>query len=209
MKRKRILSGVLIVTVLVTLVLGVRQARGHSKAFALEPWRVMGRPDAPVFLAVFSDFACPYCDKIRSTLNEMLESYPEDLKIVFKHFPLGIHPPAVPAAEASECAADQGKFWKYHDLLFERRSEWYGSKDLRNLLISYGKDMGLEEESFRSCVESGAKKQVVEQNRREGRNSFVSGTPTLLLNGTKVLVNHKPEYIRSKIQQEMERRHRE
>ena len=197
--------GVLIVAILMGLVTGVRAARGMPRAIEMEPWKIQGNPEAPVFIVEFSDFACPYCNKIRPPLKEVLDAYPQDLKLIFKHFPLSIHPPARPAAEAAECAADQGKFWPYHDLLFSRVKEWYRTKDLTGMFVGFAAELGMDPEKFRTCLESGAKKAAVEQNKKEGRNVFVSGTPTLLLNGRKVFTSHKADSMKDLVRREIER----
>ncbi len=207
MNKNYVMAGVGIVIFLITLVTGVRIARGMPQAIEAEPWKVKGNPQASVFIVEFSDFACPYCDKIRPALEEVLKAFPNDVKLVFKHFPLSIHPPAPMAAEAAECAADQGKFWEYHDLLFdvENRKQWYPSKDLPGLFTQYAEKLQLNTATFRQCLESGAKKEIVRRNKDEGRKMFVSGTPTCLLNGRKVFTSHKPEVMKELIRKEIEK----
>lgn len=197
-------TGIFIVACLVSLVLGVRVARGNPKAIEIEPYKVLGNPDAGTFIAEFSDFACPYCERIRHPLKEVLDAFPNDLKILFKHFPLSIHPRAQPAAEASECAADQGKFWEYHDLLFSDVLAWYETKDLNGKLVEFAGRLALDQQRFQACLESGAKKEMVARNKREGRSVFVSGTPTLLLDGRKVFTNHKVEEMKEEVRKAVE-----
>jgi protein-disulfide isomerase len=204
MRKKHFLTGACIVFSLVSLVFGVRAARGNPKAIEMEPYKVLGNPEAGTFIAEFSDFACPYCERIRHPLKEVLDAFPNDLKILFKHFPLSIHPKAQPAAEASECAADQGKFWEYHDLLFADVLAWYEAKDLNGKLVEFAGRLALDPQRFQVCLESGAKKEIVARNKREGRSVFVSGTPTLLLNGRKVFTTHKVEDMKAWVQKAIE-----
>ncbi len=189
----------------VSLVIGIRIARGNPPAVQLEPWKVRGNPNAKVFIVEFSDFECPYCNKIRPTLKEVLDAYPNDLKILFKQFPLSIHPAAEPAAEASECAADQNKFWEYHDYLFDHVQDWYAAKNLKTKFTGYAGQLGLDANQFQYCLDSGAKKSVVEENKKEGRHLFVQGTPTCILNGRKVLTTNKPEDIKKLVQVELDK----
>jgi protein-disulfide isomerase len=80
---------------------------------------VKGNPDASITILIFSDFQCPFCSRYANTLQQVLNQYPEDVKLVFKHFPLGFHQYAQQAAQAAECAGTQGKFWEMHDALFD------------------------------------------------------------------------------------------
>jgi len=85
----------------------------------------IGKTDAPVTIIEFSDFQCPYCSKAHPTVKQVMSEYGDKVRLVFKHFPLvTIHPRAQIAAEATECAKDQGKFWEFHDQLFEHQADW-------------------------------------------------------------------------------------
>lgn len=170
----------------------------------MEPAKIQGAADAPLFIVVFSDFACPYCNNVRQTLSQVQAAFPKDLKILFKHFPLErIHPTAMPAAEASECAADQGRFWAYHDKLFDAVDEWWSEKDPKPLFIGYAATLGLGVDEFSQCLNSGQKKAVVEANRKEGRHLFVNATPTCLLNGKKIITRHEPGFIKGLVEREL------
>lgn len=86
---------------------------------------VMGKKDAPITIVEFSDFQCPYCSKAHPTVKQVMSEYKDKVQLVFKHFPLvSIHPRAQITAEAAECAKDQGKFWEFHDQLFEHQADW-------------------------------------------------------------------------------------
>lgn len=84
-----------------------------------------GKTDALVKIVEFSDFQCPFCSKAHPTVKQVMSEYGDKVQLVFKHFPLiSIHPRAQIAAEAAECAKDQGKFWEFHDQLFEHQADW-------------------------------------------------------------------------------------
>ena len=84
-----------------------------------------GPKDAKITFVEFSDFQCPFCNRVYPTINQLMKDYDGKVQLVFKHFPLiSIHPHAQKAAEAAECAKDQGKFWEFHDALFENQQDW-------------------------------------------------------------------------------------
>jgi len=146
---------------------------------ALDKSRFRGNPNAPVMLVEFSDYQCPFCGRIQSTLNDLVAKYGDKLGHTYRDFPLReIHPEAQAAAEASRCAGYQGKFWPYHDLLFANRS-----KLDTPALKQYARQMGLDAESFDACVASGKYAVEVAQDFEEGQRAGVSGTPAFFING--------------------------
>lgn len=112
------------------------------------------------------------------TIKQILEKYPDDVRLVYKHFPLPIHANSRKAAEAAECAADQGNFWEYHDKLFENQETLYVP-----MLKDYAKQTGLNTTQFNACLDSGAMSNRVEQDKKEGESLGVRGTPTFFVNG--------------------------
>jgi protein-disulfide isomerase len=140
---------------------------------------VRGPANAPVTIMAFSDYQCPYCVRAEPVLAEVLKRYPEDVKVVHRHFPLDtIHPFARPAAEAAMCADEQGKFWEYHDGIFARQG-----KLEEGSLAEIGVAVGLDADEFSSCVEERRYKDFVEADFAAGRDAGVSGTPSFFLNG--------------------------
>jgi protein-disulfide isomerase len=140
---------------------------------------VRGAKDAPVTLVEFSDFQCPFCKQAEPTVKRLLERYPDKLKLVYRDFPLeGIHPQARPAAEAARCAADQGKFWEYHDVLYA--SNLGGAPDEYR---RYAEKVGLDVPKFDECVKSGTHRAGVQRDLQEGSRLGVTGTPAFFVNG--------------------------
>jgi protein-disulfide isomerase len=113
-----------------------------------------------------------------------LETYPNDVKIIFKDFPLSFHQMAIPAAEAAECAGAQGKYWEFHDLLFENQQEW--SSAGLTALETYARELGLDVDSFVNCIETREFRENVESDFREGQAKGVRGTPAFFINGKMV-----------------------
>jgi protein-disulfide isomerase len=147
-------------------------------AIAADPVRLKGSPDAPVQIVEFSDFECPFCRRAESTVQAVVAKYQGKVSLAYRDFPLnGIHPSAQQAAEASRCAADQGKFWAYHERLFA--SEALDVKTLK----SHARDVGLDQAKFDTCLDSGRLREAVERDADLGRNAGVSGTPAFFING--------------------------
>ncbi|MGY5151963.1 MAG: thioredoxin domain-containing protein [Candidatus Nitrosopumilus sp. bin_6a] len=144
---------------------------------------IIGNPDAPITIVEFSDFQCPFCARFHTqTLPLILEEYIEQgkVKLVFRDFPIqSIHPNALPASVAAECANEQGKFREMHDALFEKQNEWnkLDTVDALSLFNQYATDMKLDQEEFDSCLSSGKFIPEIKKDLEDGREYGVSGTP--------------------------------
>ena len=150
---------------------------------------VKGDPDAQVVIVEFSDFQCPFCERwAQQTLPQLKQNYIDTgkVKLIYRDFPLSsIHPEAQKAAEATECADDQGKFWEYHDILFEKRGEWSGAGAAK--FKQYAADLGLDTAAFDDCLDSDKYKDEVLGDLNAGRAVGVTGTPTFFINGQKLV----------------------
>ena len=143
-----------------------------------DPSRLKGKPDAPVRIVEFSDFQCPYCQAVEPTLKELLAKYDGRVSLGYRDFPLPMHSQAQLAAEASRCAADQGKFWEYHDLLLSNPSMLHEPG-----LIENARKLGLDEKEFVSCLKTGKFRDQVQSDAQEGEQAGVRGTPAFFING--------------------------
>ncbi|MBI4697556.1 MAG: thioredoxin domain-containing protein [Nitrospirae bacterium] len=143
---------------------------------------VNGNKKAPVTIVEFSDFQCPYCAQLQPTLKEVLIAYPKDVRLVFKQYPLPFHAQARNASKASLAAGEQGKFWEMHDLIFENFSQ-LGEDKFRELA---GK-IGLNVEKFMADYQSNKYDQQIELDMNTARSVGVTGTPTLFINGKRVM----------------------
>ena len=138
-----------------------------------------GPAAAPVTLVEFSDFQCPFCANYRATLQQVLEKYGDQVRLVFRNFPLAqIHPMAQKAAEAGLCAGDQGHFWEMHDLMFQTQGQ-LKEDDLKVKAAQLKLNMDV----FNSCLTSGQNASRVNQDLIAGTRLGVSGTPALFING--------------------------
>jgi protein-disulfide isomerase len=148
-----------------------------------------GDENAPVVIVEFSDFQCPFCERwATETLPQLTQTYIDTgkVRLVYRDFPLSsIHPEAQNAAESAECARDQGKFWEYHDTLFENRMDWSGVGDAK--FKQYAADLGLDTSQFNDCLDSDKYKNEVLDDLNAGGSVGVSGTPTFFINGKKLV----------------------
>jgi len=140
-----------------------------------------GPVDAPVTLMIFDDFQCPYCARLLPTLEKVMEAYPTQVRMVFKHFPLNMHKFARQAAIASIAARNQGKFWPLHDQLFANYNQLNDDK-IRQLAESVGLDM----ERFDKDIANPALQQEVAADLQLGTDSGVRGTPAVYINGVQL-----------------------
>jgi protein-disulfide isomerase len=148
---------------------------------------IAGNPKAPVVIRVYSDFECPFCDKLE---HELMTNYrknlPADVRLEYHHTPLeSIHPRARPAAEASECVAEQGQFWAFHDALFMDRS-WTKLNELGPFFLGVASKLGIDMTKFRACASSRKYKSLVDAGLAESAKLGVNGTPTVFVNGYRV-----------------------
>jgi protein-disulfide isomerase len=153
--------------------------RAPKLEVAYDPARVKGDAKAQVTIVEFADFQCPYCRKVQSTLNSLLEEYHGKVKLAYRDFPLdALHPNARIAAEASRCAGEKGKFWEFHDALYSDQTKLSQPE-----LLATAKKLGLDEKAFQACLVSGKFKPQIEQDVRDGSKVGVDGTPGFYING--------------------------
>lgn len=149
-----------------------------------------GGEDAKVTIIEYSDFQCPFCASSATTLQKIKQAYGDRVKIYFKHFPLDknynplmpyqLHPLAGRAAVASEAAAEQGKFWEYHDALFANQGNFDDAS-----LIQYAGQLGLDAEQFQRDLNDPKTAARVTKDIEEGNELGIDGTPTIIINNKK------------------------
>lgn len=143
----------------------------------------LGPSDAPITLVEFGDFQCPFCRQWeQQTYQPLLAAYPGKIRVVFRDFPLtSIHPNAMPAAEAAQCAKEQNAFWPYHDKLFS--SENLGD----DIYKQYAQDLGLDMTRFEDCVTNHKYAQAIQDDSDFATNLGINSTPTFFINGLAVV----------------------
>ena len=163
---------------------------------------VKGNPNAPVTVVEFSDFQCPFCARFfAQTLPQIQQDYIDSgkVKLVFRDFPIdSIHPNAIAGSIAAHCANEQGKFWEYHDKLFEGQTQWarLSAGDAANTFKQYATELGLNSDNFNSCLSSGKSLDEINNDYRDGINYGVTGTPAFFIgndkNGYVTVIGAKP-----------------
>ena len=141
---------------------------------------VKGPENAKVTLVEYSDFECPYCASHKDTTDQIIKNYGDKVRIVFRHFPLSFHPNAEKAAEASECAAEQGKFWEMYDKIFAANNA--GTMSVEKWKEE-AKNLKLNTSKFNECLDSGKYADKISQMAADGSAAGVEGTPATFVNG--------------------------
>ncbi len=149
-------------------------------AFKLDGSPTKGKKDAQIQIVEFSDFQCPFCSRVSAPLKDLEAKYGDKMSVTFKHFPLSFHKEAMPAAMASMCANEQGKFWEYHDQLFANQKAL-----MPDNLKTYATTVGLDMAKYDACMTSNKYQAQIDADMAEARDAEVRGTPTLFINGRK------------------------
>lgn len=161
-----------------------------------------GPDNAPVTIVEFSDFECPYCGGLFPTLKEIEKAYPQNVRIVYRQFPLtNLHPHAMKAAEASLCANEQHKFWEFHDSMFGNQRE-LSVPDLKQRAV----DLNLDTKAFNECIDSGREGAAIQADIQEGAKAGVTGTPAMFINGRMLSGNQPYADIKEVIDDELQRK---
>lgn len=142
---------------------------------------IRGNKDAKVVLIEYADFQCPYCVRHHPTMEKLMDEYGEDVAWVFRHFPLSFHDEAQPAAVASECASEQGKFWEFADALYAEDANLG-----EDFYIATATELGLNAATFESCLGSGKYDDLIDTQTAAGSAAGVTGTPATFVNGSLV-----------------------
>jgi len=142
---------------------------------------VLGDDDAPITIIEFSDYECPFCTRFYlNTLPQIKSEYIDTgkVKLIYRDYPLGFHANAQKAAEAAECAGEQGKYYEMHDKLFDE-----GVNGGVSSFKQYAKEIGLNAGEFNECLDSGEMASEVQKDFQDGQRVGVRGTPTFFING--------------------------
>jgi protein-disulfide isomerase len=165
-----------------------------ADAFTLRAANRLGDPNAKITIVEFSDFQCPFCERFHQTVETQLrQQYVDTGKVafVYKHSAF-LGQESVWAAQAAECAADQGKFWEFHDMLFAKQNGENTGTFTKDNLLKYAKELnGLDIVKFEPCLKNDETLQRVSGDTQEGGQAGVRGTPTFFING-KPLVGAQP-----------------
>lgn len=141
-----------------------------------------GNKNAKITIVVYSDIQCPYCQRFHETMRQVVAAYPNEIKWVAKQFPLtSLHPYAKKAAEATECASDQNKYWELTDKYYENQEQLSDA-----YITAAAEEVGLDMVKFNTCLSSGKYLSKVETDVLEGKKIGVQGTPGTFINGVSI-----------------------
>jgi protein-disulfide isomerase len=178
---RRMASYALVAALAVASALAAGRARKPFSPAAPE-FRKRGPADAPIQMVEFSDFQCPACRYAEMPLRQIDAVYAGKIHFIFKHFPLRMHQWAKPAAAAAECAGRQGKFWEYHDRLYDKQDEWTNDK-ADDFFAAYAKDLKLDVPSWQTCRQDPSVVASYQADMKDGDDAWVGSTPTFFING--------------------------
>jgi protein-disulfide isomerase len=149
-----------------------------------------GNPNAKVTIVEFSDFECPFCANFhKDAWPQIVKEYIDTGKVKFyyRHFPLQFHPKAVPLAQVTECANDQGKFWEMHEKIFTENTAGTLATATDDTYKGWAGELGLDTNKFNSCYDSKAHQKEIDEDTAAGSEVGVSGTPTFYINGVQLV----------------------
>jgi protein-disulfide isomerase len=172
-------------------------------AFAVRAANQLGNPDAPITIVEYADFQCPFCSRHHQMVaGALMQEFVDTgkAKILYKHLAF-LGPESVYAAIASECAADQGRFWEFHDYLFEHQGGENQGAFNKDKLIGFGRELGLDMPAFEQCVQTDATVARVQADTEEAQKFGVGSTPTFFVNGKPLVGLQSVEEFRQAIEQ--------
>lgn len=150
---------------------------------------VKGNGQASTILVEYGDFQCPACGSTYPIIKHLAEEKGQNIKIVFRHFPLRQnHQHAQLAAQAAEAAGRQGKFWEMHDALFEQQPSWTNEREVEPIFVGYAERLGLDMEKFKTDLKADEIKNKIENDFQSGVRAGVRSTPSFFLNGKQIAV---------------------
>ncbi len=158
-----------------------------------------GPADATVSLVEFSDFECPYCSRAADAVTAVKKRFGDRIRFSYRHFPLNFHPAAQPAAEMTQCANEQGKFWALHDEIFAGQRAGLSPEGLRTMAQQVGVDMAAMDE----CLASGRARDQVQKDMTQAREVGVRGTPSFYINGRAYDGGVSPDELVAAIEQQL------
>lgn len=168
----------------------IKRALADKVEIDLGTTPILGKKDAQIKLIVFSDFQCPFSKRGADTVNSLRKKYGDKLMFVYKNLPLPFHPEAMPSAKAAVAAGKQGKFYEYHDKLFENQTQL--SEDL---YVRIAKELGLDMDKFNKDRNSTEIEEQIKAEAQQANSIGFNGTPGFALNGVKILGAYPEEHF--------------
>lgn len=187
---KRLRASVLLLALCVSAVYGTRALAPHPDEVLKKRLAVRSKGDekAPVWITEYFDYQCPPCAMANKLLNLAMTRYPGKIYLQVRYFPMPAHVHAVKAAVYAECASKQkGRFWDYHEALFDNQRQWAADPYPELRFTAYAETAGLDVKGLEACVQRPETEASVRDERKKGEEIGVKGTPSFFVNG-KLLV---------------------
>jgi protein-disulfide isomerase len=147
---------------------------------------VVGNASSTVTIIEYSDFQCPACATYYPLVKRVVDGNIDKIRFVYRHFPLPQHQNAMPAAQASEAAGNQGKFWEMYDMIFSTHDEWENATNTKEVLSNYANSLGIDIKRYAIDVDSKEVKDKISLQLKDGENAGINATPTFFINGKKI-----------------------
>ena len=184
MKYRYALAGAGLVAVLAGGVFLMKRGQPFSPALRLQEdlLKSKGPQNAPVEMIEYSDFQCPACQLAQAKLKKILAGHPEKIHLIFRHFPLSGHRWSPLAHQAAECAAQKGKFWEFHDKLYDNQQIWSSAPNAVEFFLQYAAELGMNMDLFAGCLNDRDIRQKVLADKKTGEALQINSTPTFFIN---------------------------
>lgn len=181
-----LIAGILVVGVIVGGVLAMRHYRRAVTPITPPTFapllKTKGSDSAPVKIVEYSDFECPSCRMAIEPVSELFKKYPDKLQLTYRHFPLSSHRWSIYAHQAAECMNLQGKFWAFHDAIYEKQQDWSSSTvPPVEFLAKTAKELGADVKAFGACMADVAVTREIYSEKESGSKQQVTATPTFLI----------------------------
>ncbi|KKT42265.1 MAG: hypothetical protein UW28_C0003G0046 [Parcubacteria group bacterium GW2011_GWA2_44_13] len=156
----------------------------------------VGNKDSKNILIEYSDFQCPACKAYHPLVKQLIKEHGQEFLFVYRHFPLPQHAQAKPAAYASEAAANQGKFWEMHDMIFDKQTDWAEKGNADEIFRKYAEALKLDMTKYDEDISLPAIENKVSDQYKSGVANFVNSTPTFFLNGKKIQPRSYEDFVK-------------
>ncbi len=179
---KKFTTFLIVVTcILLVLIIKILTAGSRGDLSQIQSGRVKGNPQTPVKIVEFIDFQCPSCAHGSKILKKFMAENPMTIQLELKYYPLNMHRHAFLSAYYAECAAHQGRFWSFEDLLIERQDQWSKLYDAKPYFDILAKDVGLNSGQLNACLKDPKVESIILAEREEGKKLGVQSTPTYFI----------------------------
>lgn len=207
---QKIFWGVVIILIVV-IIFGIIKLSKQGTNTSSDPFEITandhlkGNKNAPVTLIEYSDFQCPACASYFPFIKKLEQDFPDNLRIVYRHFPLtSIHPYAVTAAKAAEAADQQGRFWEMHDIIFQNQTKWSQEPNPEKTFESYAELLNLDMNKYKEDFNSNIIQRKINSDRAQALRLNLQGTPSFFLDGNKLENLRNYDALKELIKKEIE-----